>query len=409
MQKVFIADGENRSCPSQNVVQLDANRSQNDGLALPTVTFFPKQDIALLLFSSGTTDLPKGVMLTHFNLTASIQILENHFLPTSLNRHWPQVVILPIFHAYGICTLLSCLVAGCPLTIMSRFSIDKFLSILRDQKIQHVFAVPYILKRITSDPRVRNYDISCLKAITSATSPLHEETYMKLRKLFPHVTAIKQAFGMTEVMGSHVNPVFPGSERKRSSIGMLLPCYEAKVVDISTGAELGCKKHGEICLKTPTACAGYYQNQEATSVLFDKEGWLHTGDIGYYDEEEFFYIVGRLKELIKVKGFQVSPTELEDIILKHPLVVDVAVIGIPDEINGELPFAYVVRKDASLTEEMLAYYFNPKVIRYKRIMPSNIRFVASIPKTKLGKPRRKALLETYISEQKSRIFLKSRI
>lgn len=199
---------------------------------------------------------------------------------------------------------------------------------------------------------------------------------------------------MTETSpATHMSQI--GNE-KIDSIGRPLSRTKAKIVDVDTGEPLGPNQPGEMCILGPQIMKGYYNNPTATAEIIDPSGWLHTGDIAYYDDEKYFFIVDRLKELIKVKGLQVSPSELEDLMRRHPAVADVAIIGIPDEYAGELPRAYVVRKPGfQLSEEQVREFVHPKVAPHKHLK-GGIVFVDSIPKSNTGKILRREIKATYL-------------
>ena len=203
-------------------------------------------------------------------------------------------------------------------------------------------------------------------------------------------------YGMTETGPcTHLGPL---QGAKIGSIGHPISRTQAKIVDVETGEALGPNQTGELCVKGPQMMKGYLKNVKATEDTIEPSGWLHTGDIAYYDEDRHFYIVDRLKELIKVKGFQVSPSELEDLIRRHPAVADVAVIGIPDDYAGELPRAYVaIKSDASLTEQSLKDFIHPQVSPHKHLK-GGVEFVGSVPKSATGKILRRELKAAFLSK-----------
>jgi len=212
---------------------------------------------------------------------------------------------------------------------------------------------------------------------------------------------LQEGFGMTEASpATHFSPINNG---KIGSIGSPLSRTRAKIVDVNTGEALGANQPGEMCILGPQIMKGYYNNPKATAEIIDPSGWLHTGDIAYYDDEKHFFVVDRLKELIKVKGLQVSPSELEDLMRRHPAVADVAIIGIPDEYAGELPRAYVVRKPGfDLSEQQVREFVHPQVAPHKQLK-GGIVFVDTIPKSNTGKILRREIKAEAIKELSSRV------
>jgi len=254
---------------------------------------------------------------------------------------------------------------------------------------------------MTHSPDIVKKDVEHLKAFVVGAAPVGLALITKLLDKFGHHIFFQEGFGMTEL--SPVSHLIRVSTRNKkfTSVGSVIAETQCKVIDISTGKALGPDQQGEICVKGPQMMKGYYKNEEATKETIDSEGWLHTGDIGYYDDEENFYIVDRLKELIKVKGLQVAPAELEDILRKHPGVADVAVIGVPDIRSGEAPRAYIVRKEGSkpVTKTKLHTYMQRKVANYK-LLRGGIEFVAAIPKAVSGKILRRELKADYLKKKR---------
>nr|CAD7201655.1 unnamed protein product [Timema douglasi] len=221
--------------------------------------------------------------------------------------------------------------------------------------------VPPILAFLAKHPMVLQYDLRSLTRVGVGAAPVSGDLLRQFKNRFPHIEFIRQGYGMTELtLGALANNA--SNHDKLESVGKLVPGLEAKVIDES-GRSLGAGKSGELCFRGCIVMKGYVNNPSATSQIIDREGWLHTGDVGYYDEEGSFYIVDRLKDLIKYKGFQVPPAEIEAILMSHPGVMDAAVIGVPDEGAGELPKAFVVKKDANVTAQQLVDYVNEPALR----------------------------------------------
>lgn len=277
------------------------------------------------------------------------------------------------------------------------FSPRSFLSCLVRYPVTHMNLVPPIVNFLALNPLVtKEQHLSSLEMIASGGAPLSSIALDKFRaKMMTKDFDFKEGYGLTEVPAlMRTNPAF--KEEKRGSVGQVLPNTKVKVVDVDTGECVGVGKPGELCVKGPQVCLGYFENPDATAEAIDSEGWFHTGDVVEYDEEEFFYIVDRIKDMIKVKGFQVAPTELEEVIRGCRGVLDVAVIGIKDDVLGEAPKAFIVRKPESIDEdenklkESIHDFLKEKVATYKQLS-GGIVFVEELPKNPTGKILRKEL------------------
>lgn len=241
---------------------------------------------------------------------------------------------------------------------------------------------------LAKNPNVKNYDLSCLKELFYGAAPLGKEIEEEVKQRIPSVVKIQQGYGMTETTLTVFG--FRNGIPLLGSVGVVTAKTWCKIVNPETGEILGPNKTGEICIKGPSIMKGYYRNPKATQETI-RDGWLHTGDIGYYDDFRNFYIVDRLKELIKYNGFQVAPAELEGLILTHPAVKDCAVIGIPHAEAGELPAAFVVLKDNHrATGEEIAEFIADRVSNHKRLR-GGVHFVPEIPKNPSGKILRRVL------------------
>ncbi len=277
----------------------------------------------MLPYSSGTTGLPKGVMLTHRNLLANLVQIDA--IETAEIR--ALVGVLPFFHIYGMVVVMNLgLLRGATCVTLPRFEFEPFLRVLQDWPIGLAHIVPPIAVALAKHPLVDHYDLSGVKWLFSGAAPLGPQlteavqTRLGLR--------VRQGYGMTEASPA-THYTVPGAERP-GKIGPLMPCTEGRIVDPETGADLGVGQAGEVWVRGPQVMKGYLNNPEATARTVDADGWLHTGDIGIVDEDGYLEIVDRLKELIKVQGFQVAPAELEAVLLKHPNIADAAVIPMPD-------------------------------------------------------------------------------
>ena len=343
-----------------------------------------RNDLVVLPYSSGTTGLPKGVMLTHHNLTSNLAQCE-HALTFEDNE--VIIAVLPFFHIYGMQVLMNgVLYYGGTAVTMPRFDLEQFLQILQNHKVTRAYLVPPIILALAKHPIVDNYDLSSLTQVFSGAAPLSAELAAEAAARIE--CEVVQGYGLTET--SPVTHATPPGRAKPGSIGVTVSNTEIRIVDPDTGEDLDRNEDGEIWIRGPQVMRGYLNNPHATSVTIDEEGWLHTGDIGHVDDDDHFYISDRLKELIKYKGFQVPPAELEGLLLTHPDVADAAVIGIPDEEAGELPKAFVVLKPGhEATADDLQAFVAGHVAHYKQIRM--VAFVKEIPKSASGKILRRLL------------------
>ena len=352
----------------------------------PEVTIDPRRDLATLPYSSGTTGLPKGVMLSHHHLVANLCQLQ-----PLLDQREDDVAIavLPFFHLYGQAVLMAAgLWQGGTLVTMPRFDLEQFLTILQDYQVTLAFVVPPIMLALAKHPLVDRFDLSGLRFIVSGAAPLGAELEEACGTRLGCV--VGQGYGLTEtspVLTSHP----PEEARIRhGSAGQLLPNTEAKVVNLATGEALGRDQDGELCFRGPQVMRGYLNRPAETAQMLDADGWLRTGDIGHVDDDGYFYIVDRVKELIKYKGLQIAPAELEAVLVSHPGIADAAVVRIPDEQAGEVPKAFVVATGELTATEVKAWVAE-RVAPYKRLR--QVEFIDQIPKSPSGKILRRLLME----------------
>ncbi|XP_057530470.1 4-coumarate--CoA ligase-like 1 [Amaranthus tricolor] len=352
-------------------------------------------DLCALPFSSGTTGLSKGVMLTHRNIVANLCSTLFSVSPEMIGKV-TILGLMPFFHIYGIAGICcSTLRNKGKVVVMGRYELRTFLHALISHEINFAPIVPPIILALVKNPIVDEFDLTKLKlkAIMTAAAPLAPEILNSFEKKFPGVQ-VQEAYGLTEhscITLTHAAPSEDhGGTAKRNSVGFILPNIEVKFIDPDTSRSLPKNTPGEICVRSQCVMQGYYKNDEATHQTVDKYGWLHTGDIGYIDDDGDIFIVDRIKELIKFKGFQVAPAELEAILLSHPSIEDGAVIPLPDEDAGEVPAACVViNKNAKETEEDIMNYVASNVSSYKRLR--SVYFMESIPKSPSGKIMRRIL------------------
>jgi acyl-CoA synthetase (AMP-forming)/AMP-acid ligase II len=354
-----------------------------DGPPLAPVEVDPDH-LAALPYSSGTTGLPKGVMLTHRNLVANLAQIQDHL---AMDDHEVMMAVLPFFHIYGMQVLMNDgLRRGATLVTMPRFDLEQYLALVQEHRATRLFVVPPMVLALARQPVVDRYDLSSVKTLFSGAAPLGPELAEEAHRRIGAPTA--QGYGMTEM--SPVSHACRFDDDKPGSIGILVASAEARVVDPATGEDLPVGEDGEIWCRGPMVMAGYLNRPDATADTIDEDGWLHTGDIGHVDDDGFWYIVDRLKELIKYKGFQVPPAELEALIITHPAVADCAVIGIPDEEAGEIPKAFVaLTPGAECTADELQEFVAGHVAHYKQVR--EVEFVDAIPKSPSGKILRRLL------------------
>jgi acyl-CoA synthetase (AMP-forming)/AMP-acid ligase II len=346
-------------------------------------------DVAVLPYSSGTTGLMKGVMLSNRNLVANI---EQAWTSMPLGEDDTLVGLLPFFHSYGQTVVLNLgLAKGATIVTMPRFDLDALLEIVEKHRVTWLHIVPPIVLAFATAPQIDERDTSSLKMVISGAAPLDADLLSRAEERIG--APIRQGYGLTEVSPvSHKSRLADVARTPPGSVGPLIPNTEARLVDAETGEDVPEGEEGEIWIRGPQVMLGYLKNPKATAATITDEGWLRSGDIGRRDEDGYFFVVDRLKELIKYKGYQVPPAELEAVLVSHPKVKDAGVIGLPDPECGELPKAFVVADDGLDPEELMAYVAE-RVAPYKRIR--EVEFVDEIPKSASGKILRRMLRDRY--------------
>ncbi|KAK6773030.1 hypothetical protein RDI58_028268 [Solanum bulbocastanum] len=394
---VILIEGVNDSNSNLKIVgnlQKMIQRKPSESRLKERVT---QNDIATLLYSSGTTGASKGVISSHKNLIAMVQTIVGRFnLDEGVQTF---ICTVPMFHIYGLAAFAAGLLAsGSTVVVLSKFEMDEMLSSIHKYKATSLPLVPPILVALVNNADLikKKYDLSSLASVLSGGAPLSKEVIDGFVEKYPSVR-ILQGYGLTESTGIGASTDSLEESRRYGTAGMLSPSMEGKIVDPESGKALPVNKTGELWLRGPTIMKGYFSNEEATASTLDSDGWLRTGDLCYIDEDGFIFVVDRLKELIKYKGYQVPPAELEALLLTHPEISDAAVIPFPDKEVGQFPMAYVVRKTGSTISESAVMDFIAKLVApYKRIR--RVAFVASIPKNPSGKILRKDLIKLATSK-----------
>jgi long-chain acyl-CoA synthetase len=340
--------------------------------------------MATLQYTGGTTGMPKGAMMSHYNLVSNAIMNAIWFNWTKEEK---VMGVTPLSHTWGPCvTVNSPFYVGATLFLVSRFDLEKVLDMVDKHKITVFYGVTTLFNMLINHPTIGDYDLSSLRCAKAGGMPIPGEVKKKWDKITG--TELILGYGLTEA--SPETHDSPPERIKVGSIGIPLMDTDAKIVDVETGTkELAPGEEGELIIKGPQVMLGYWQRPEETRDTL-RDDWLYTGDIARMDEEGYFYIVDRSKDMIKYKGYGVYPGEVENVLYMHPAIRECAVAGKPDAVAGELPKAYVVLKDGySLTEEELIEFCKQRVSPFKRIR--EVQFVGEIPKTPVGKVLRRVL------------------
>lgn len=354
----------------------------------------PHTDIAVLPYSSGTTGPPKGVCLSHFNLVANLEQISHPDValfgpPHETGSQETTLAVLPFFHIYAMTNImLFGLRMGVKIVTLPKFEPETYIKALPKYKPTALTLVPPVASFLANSPLVKPGHLASLKFVSGGAAPFGPtliENFME--KVNNDKLVFVEGFGMTEA--SPVTHMQPREGAVLGGCGFPVPNTMAKIVDIETDEALGPGETGELMVSGPQVMMGYYRNGKATRKTI-VDGWLKTGDIAKHEESGQFIIVDRLKELIKVKGMQVAPSELEDLLRRHPGVVDVAVVGVPDERAGELPRAYVIRRNRNVLEQSIIDYVAEKTAPIKKL-GAGVMFVESLPKNSTGKILRREL------------------
>ncbi|MDT0470950.1 4-coumarate--CoA ligase family protein [Streptomyces sp. DSM 41014] len=354
----------------------------------PDVTLDPVTDVAVLPYSSGTTGLPKGVMLTHRQIATNLAQLEPSVRVEPGER---ILAVLPFFHIYGLTALMNApLRSGATVVVLPRFDLGSFLAAIENHRITGLYVAPPIVLALAKHPAVADHDLSSLRYILSAAAPL-DATLAAACAHRLGLPPVGQAYGMTELSpGTHVVPLDAMEHAPPGTVGKLIAGTEMRVVPLEGPArDLGVDETGEILIRGPQVMKGYLGRPDATAAILDADGWLHTGDVGRVDADGWLFVVDRVKELIKYKGYQVAPAELEALLLTHPGIADAAVVGTLDDRGDEIPHAHVVRAATGLSEGEIMTYVAERVAPYKRVRA--VTFVDTVPRAATGKILRRVL------------------
>ena len=389
IQEVFPVSVESAYLPDELMIE-----DQNE---LQRVDINPIEDVAVLQYTGGTTGTPKGAMLTHFNIVANT--LQSEATSTvKVKRGEERVLtISPLFHVYGMTSAMSVtFYIGGNLILVPKFDVELVIDIIEKTKPTSFPGVPTMFIALVNYYNVKKFDLSCFTMCSSGSAPLPIEVIHRFNEISG--TTVAEGYGLSEASPvTHRNPV--EGLQKKGSIGIPLPNTNAKIVDIATGEQnLAVGEVGELIIHGPQVMKGYWNRPEETNIAI-RNGWLYTGDLAKMDEDGFFFIVGRKKEMIIASGYNVYPIEVENIIYKHPAVLEVAVIGIPHEYRGETISAVVVLKEGhDVTAEQLIEFCRSQLSAYK--VPKEIQFVNELPKTAVGKILKKNLKQQFNPQSK---------
>ncbi len=358
-------------------------------------------DTTILMYTAGTTGFPKGVMLPHTSF--SVYVLEN-VTPASPEVDEKNILTVPLYHVAGVQAMMAAIYGGRTLVMERQFDPKDWMELVQTWKVSRAMMVPTMLKMLLDNPDFKKYDLSSLKVITYGAAPMPLNVIKRAIEVFPGVGFIN-AFGQTETASTvtslspedHVISGTPEEREKKlrrlASIGRPMSDVEMKVRD-ENGKDLGPNQVGEIVARGPRVMAGYWKDAEKTAKTIDKDGWVHTNDMGYRDEDGYFFLAGRVTDMIKRGGELIAPEEVELVLNTHPKIDEVAVIGVPDEEWGEQPKAIVVlKKGETATADEIIEYARSRLSSFKR--PRSVIFVDSLPRNPMGKILKKDLRAKY--------------
>jgi len=381
VEEIFVYGEPNGATPFGSLLQA--------GGEPPEVVIDPANDLVALPYSSGTTGLPKGVMLTHRNLVANL-CQDTYDRPGEDDWRDERIIaVLPFFHIYGLVSIMNLpLYLGGTVVTMPRFELGEFLRVIQDYRITRAYVVPPIVLALAKHPLVDEFDLSSLQFMLSGAAPLSAELEVACGKRLG--CRMQQGYGLTETSPTTHFVTDDLAGQMPGSIGPLVPNTECRIVDVATGKDAAAGEPGELLIRGPQVMKGYLNNPGATTMAIDPEGWLHTGDVARVEQHGSLRIVDRIKELIKYKGYQVAPAELEALLLTHPAIADAAVIPLPDEEAGEVPKAFIVAS-GPITPEEVTRFVAERVAPYQKVRA--VEIVEEIPKAPSGKILRRVLIE----------------
>lgn len=389
VEKVFVVPSPESASPtgssSSRFAPWQQLLEENQGYACTSIS--PFEDLALLQYTGGTTGISKGCMLTHANLFANALQCQQifHVLRPGQEKF---VGVLPYFHIYGLTvTIILPVLLGCAMVPLTRFTPRGLLSLIENEKITCMASAPSIFSACLSQKDIDSYDLSTLKLIISGSAPLP----VAQMEIFEQKTGAKitEGYGLSETSPvTHFNPII--GNRKPGSIGLPIPSTEVRIVDVEYGVkDLGVGEHGEIVIRGPQVMKGYYHQPGQTEMVL-RDGWLYTGDIGYRDEQGYFYVTDRKKDLIISGGYNIYPREVEEVLFRHPLIKEAVVVGTTHATRGEVPKAYVVPVEGqTLDRNELIDFCRKNMANYK--VPREIEFRETLPKSAIGKILRRLL------------------
>ncbi|MGZ7042520.1 MAG: long-chain-fatty-acid--CoA ligase, partial [Thermoanaerobaculia bacterium] len=401
IETILITSVAEYSAAAVECLAIDGTQRLSDVLSsvsepdVPFVSIDPEADVAVLQYTGGTTGVPKGAMLTHFNIFSNvIQTTVLHH-PAQTRGEERVLLVIPFFHIYGFTVgLMSGAWQGAQQILIPRYDVDALLTAIRDFRPTYFPAVPTIYISLLNHPKARQYGIDKVRAFNSGSAPLPVEVIEQFEKMTGGT--LNEGYGLSEASPvTHTTPSL--SRRKPGSIGIPLPDTEIKIVDLELGTkEVAIGTDGELCIAGPQIMKGYWNRPDETAIALrtDASGtiWLYTGDVARMDEDGSCYIVQRKKDMVIVSGFNVYPSEVESVLFEHPAVMEAVVIGVPHAYHGEVVKAFVVCKPgARVSAEELRAHCAASLAEFKR--PAEIEFRETLPKTAVGKVLRRALRE----------------
>ena len=400
IEKIIVIKREKEAADT-----LDFNELMNSAEPKPPkVGINIKEDLAFIIYTGGTTGMPKGVMLTHFNMMANVVQTATRLYDIkkslALRGVWTNIAILPLAHIYGLLMAITTALHGY-MNIVAAFDPLKILQIIDKYKVQVFSGIPTMYVFIANHPDFAKYDISSLQVVTSAASALAPATGRTWEEAGVRVV---QGYGLTECSpATHLQPI-EWCKTIEDSIGIPIPDTDAKITDTADPTkELELGQEGELLIRGPQVMKGYWGKPEATAAVLTEDGWLRTGDIAKIDENGYFYIVGRSKEQIKYKGYRILPAEVENMLFEHPAVLECAVIGVPQEEVGETIKAFIKLRPeykGKITEQEIIDWAKEEMAGYK--WPRIVEFIETIPKTTVGKVFRRQLLERELKKKEDK-------